>query len=67
MDGQSASVYIVGFLTQKIEELAVDHGDQEIECAVRVGHDEKQHRLSVPGGEAERHLPGGNNGYGVVG
>ena len=50
MDGQPATVHIVGFLTQEIKELAVDHGDQEIESAVRIAHDEKQRRFSVSEG-----------------
>ena len=50
MDRQPAAVHVVGFLAQQVEELAVDHGDQNIEGAVRVAHDEKQHSLSVPDG-----------------
>ena len=50
MDGQPAAVHIVSFLAQEIKELAVDHGNQEIEGAVRIAHDEKQHRFTVSEG-----------------
>ena len=45
MDGQLAAEFIVRFLAQEVEKLAVDHGDQEIEGAVRIAHDEKQRRF----------------------
>ena len=47
MDGQPAAVHIIGFLTQKVEQLGIAHGDQEVERIVRVAHDEKQRGLSI--------------------
>ena len=47
MDGQAPAVDVVGFLAQKVKELAVHHAYEEIEGAVRVGHDEEQRGLAV--------------------
>ena len=36
MDRKSAAVHIVRLLTKQVEELGVDHADQEIKAAVRI-------------------------------
>lgn len=48
MHGKSAAIDIIGFLTQQVEQLGVDHADQEIEAAVRVRHHQKQGGLFIP-------------------
>ena len=47
MDGQPSSVLVICLFTQEIEKLGVDQGDQEVEGAVGVRHDEEQRRLPV--------------------
>ena len=47
MDGQPPAVHIVGLLTEEVEKLGVHHGNQEVEGAVRIGHDEEQRRFPV--------------------
>ena len=47
MDGQLAAVHIIRFVAQKVEELGVDHADEEVEGAVRVRHDEEQRRFLI--------------------
>ena len=48
MNRQSAAIYIICFLTQKIEHLRIAHGDQEIKSAVGIRHDDIQHCLLIP-------------------
>ena len=47
MDGQLAAVHIICLVAQQIKKLGVDHGDQKVEGAVRIAHDEKQRRFPV--------------------
>ena len=47
MDGQAPAVNVVGCLAQKVKELGVDHAYENVEGAVRVGHDEEQGGLAV--------------------
>ncbi len=47
MDRQPPAVYIVRFFAEQIEQLGVDHGNQEVEGAVRVRHDEEQGRFLI--------------------
>ena len=47
MDGQAPAVNVVGLLAQKVEKLAVHHGNEEVKGAVRVGHDEEQRSFAV--------------------
>ena len=47
MNGQPSSVLVICLFTQEIEKLGVDQGDQEVEGAVCVRHDEEQRRLPV--------------------
>ena len=42
MNRQSAAVNIIRFFTQQVEQLRVDHADQEIEATVCIGHHQKQ-------------------------
>ena len=48
MDREPPAVYIVRLLAEQVEELAVDHGNKEIECRVGVRHDQEQGCLPVP-------------------
>ena len=47
MDGQLTAVHIIGFVTEQIEKLGVDHGDQKVKGAVRIAHDKEQRRFPV--------------------
>ena len=47
MNGKSAAVHIVRFLAEQIEQLCIAHGDEKVKAVVGVGHDEKEHCLSV--------------------
>ena len=47
MDWQFAAVLVICLITEQIEKLCVDHGDQEVKCTVRIAHDEKQRRFPV--------------------
>ena len=47
MDRKSAAVNIIRFFTQQVEQLCVDHADQEIEAAVCIGHHQKQGGLFI--------------------
>ena len=42
MDREPAPVDVIGLFAEKIEELGVAEGDQEVEGIVRIGHDQKQ-------------------------
>ena len=37
----------IGFVTEQIEKLGVDHGDQKVKGAVRIAHDKEQRRFPV--------------------
>ena len=50
MDGQPPAIYVIGLFTEQVKQLGVDHGDQEVEGAVCVGHDEEQCCFSVAQG-----------------
>ena len=50
MDGEPSAVHVVGLFAQQVEQLAVNHGDKEVEGAVGVAHDEKQRRFPVAQG-----------------
>ena len=47
MDGQPSAVLVIRLLAEQVEELGVDEGDQEVEGAVGVRHNEEQRRLTV--------------------
>ena len=47
MDWQFAAVLVICLITEQIEKLGVDHGDQEVKGTVRIAHDEKQRRFPV--------------------
>ena len=42
MNRQSAAIDVIGLFAQEIEQLRVDHGDEEIEGGIGVTHDEEQ-------------------------
>ena len=42
MNRQPSAVHIIRLFTQQIEELRVDHADQEVEGRIRIRHDEEQ-------------------------
>ena len=50
MDGQPSVVLVIRLLAEQVEELGVDQGDQEVEGAVGVRHNEEQRRLPVSQG-----------------
>ncbi len=43
MNRQTPAELVIRLFTEQIEELAVNHGNEEVEGAVRVAHDEEQH------------------------
>ena len=45
MHRQPPAVLIIRAFTQQVEQLAVAHGNQEVERAVRIAHDQKQRRF----------------------
>ena len=47
MDGQFAAVLVICLITEQIEKLGVDHGDQEVECTVGITHNQEQCRFPV--------------------
>ena len=47
MDWQFAAVLVICLITEQIEKLGVDHGDQEVKCTVRIAHDKEQRRFPV--------------------
>ena len=47
MDGQPATVYIVRLVAKEIEQLALQHGDDEVEGGIRVAHNEEQRRFPI--------------------
>ena len=50
MDRQPPAVHIVRFFAQKVEQLGVAHGDQEVKAIVRVAHNEEQGGFPVSQG-----------------
>ena len=60
MDRQPPAVHIVGLFTEQIEQLGVNHRDQEVEGAVCVGHDEEQGCFSVAQGVEFQFIVGRN-------
>ena len=47
MNRKSAAVHVIRLFAEQIEKLGVDHGNEEIERAVRIGHDKKQRGFLV--------------------
>lgn len=60
MDGEPSAVHIVGLLAQQIEQLGVDHGNEEIERAVRVAHNQEQRCPLIPQSIQLQFVIGGN-------
>ena len=60
MDGQSPAIHVICFLAEQVEELGVNHGNQEVEGAVCFGHDEEQRRFPVSQGVQFKLVIGGN-------
>ena len=50
MHRKPAAIYIVRLFTQEVKKLRVAHGQQEVECVIRVGHDHEQRRLAITQG-----------------
>ena len=50
MDRQSATVFIIRTVTQQVDKLALEHGENEVERSVCVAHNQKQHGLFIPNG-----------------
>ena len=50
MDGQAASVLVVGKVHKALEKLGIEHADNEVEAAVIVGYYSKERRLFFPDG-----------------
>ncbi len=50
MDREPSAIHIISFLTQQVEQLGVNHGDQEVERGIRIRHDQEQCCLPVPDG-----------------
>ena len=44
---ESATVRIVRFFTEQIKKLGVAHGNQKVECVIRIAHDNKQRGFLV--------------------
>ena len=47
MDGEPATVHVVGLVTQEIEKLGIDHAGEEIEGIIGVRDDDEQRRFPV--------------------
>ena len=60
MDRQPPAVHIVGLLAEEVEQLGVYHGNQEVEGAVGVRHDEEQRRFPVAQSVQFQLIVGGN-------
>ena len=60
MDRQPPAIYVICLFAQQIEKLGVNHGDQEVEGAVCVGHNEEQRRFPVAQGIQFQLVIGGN-------
>ena len=50
MDRQPTTVFIIRTVTQQIDKLALEHGENEVEGGVRVAHNQEQYRLFIPDG-----------------
>ena len=50
MNGQPSAVLVICLFTEQVKELGVDEGNQEVEGAVGVRHNEEQRRLPVSQG-----------------
>lgn len=50
MDGQSAAVEIIRLVAEKVEQLTIHKGCDEIEGAVRIADDNEQGRFAVTQG-----------------
>ena len=50
MDRQPTTVFIIRTVTQQVDKLALEHGENEIERSVRVAHNQKQHGLFISDG-----------------
>jgi len=50
MDRQPTAVFIICTVTQQIDKLALEHGENEVERGIRVAHNQKQNRLFIPDG-----------------
>lgn len=42
MDRKPTTIHIIRLLTQQVEQLRVDHGNEEVKGTVRIRHDEEQ-------------------------
>ena len=60
MDRQPPAVHIVGLLAEEVEQLGVYHGNQEVEGAVGVRHDEAQRCFPVAQGVQFQLIVGGD-------
>ena len=50
MDREPPLVDVIGFLAEQVEELSIDHGNQEVEGRIVVTHDEKESGFPVADG-----------------
>ena len=50
MNGKSAAIDIIRFFAEQVEKLCIGHGDQEVESAVRITHDQEQRRFLISEG-----------------
>src|SRR5699024_215728 len=60
MNWQPSAVHIICLFAQQIEQLGVHHGNQEVEGAVGVAHNEEQRCFSVAQGVQFQLIVGGN-------
>ena len=60
MDRQPPAVHIVGLFAQQIEQLGVDHRNQEVEGAIGVAHNQEQRCFPVAQGVQFQLIVGGN-------
>ena len=60
VDRKPASILIVRLFAEQVEELAVDHCQEEIEGGVGIAHDEEQGRFLVPQGIQTQLIISGN-------
>ena len=50
MNRQSATVHIVCLFAEQVEQLGINHGDQEIKGRIRIRHNQEQRRFLVSEG-----------------
>ena len=50
MDREPPLVDVIGLLAEQVEELSIDHGNQEVEGRIVVTHDEKESGFPVADG-----------------